>query len=434
MPRILSVSIVLGGSDSSVGQLVWDDTRTTGSHSQMAFQYDERWLAHGFSLGADLPLTPGIHYPFDDLRNPDPVLRSRNDTFGFVADHDVGQWLLGVLEQAHLKGLKSTFIDLPASPADLWVAVNTQKERFSALSLPQNLSASSNTDLLGFDRKVPINTAKSLADLGKCLELSVSGHQPSSVNAMGNLLLHAAPFLGSDGKLLVTTGRPTDLRDWVVRTQSAKSPFNTVLWRAVTSRLAQKCGLDIVDCKLLNPSLYAEERFDKDSAGEAIYCASAATLVGRKTSAFARLKPMAMSYLDVADILNREGANAAEDLRELYARLLFNTLTANHHDRLDQFWFGRLPTGWTLLPMYCPCAQPAFLTPRLLSTPVRQMQISADSENAIAVSRYFGVKTAEAKSMRLEFMHALSGWKSVAEELGADQFEISQMQGAFDDY
>ncbi|MDO4937265.1 MAG: hypothetical protein Q4E62_05045, partial [Sutterellaceae bacterium] len=121
-------------------------------------------------------------------------------------------------------------------------------------------------------------------------------------------------------------------------------------------------------------------------------------------------------------------------LRELFARLLFNTLTANHHDRLDQFWFGRLPTGWTLLSMYCPCAQPSFLTPRLLSTPVRQMQIAAQSENAIAVSRYFGVKPSEAKTMRLEFMHALSSWRSVAEELGADQFEISQMQGAFDDF
>lgn len=434
MPRILSIAIDLGGEARSVGQLVWDDTRTMGARSQMAFQYDADWLEHGFSLGADLPLTSGVHYPLDDSRSPDPVLLSRNGVFGFVADHGVGNWLVNLLQQAHLKGLKSTMIELPASPADLWVAVNTQKERFSALSLPLTPSNSREMDLLGEPEKTVINAVKSMNDLGQSMELAQQNRPIASAKSLSDLLLHAAPFAGNSGKILMTTGRPTNLHDWVVRTHSPQSPFNTVLWRAVTARLANQCGLNVLNSTLLTPSLFAEERFDKDAAGESIYCASAATLVARKTSAFARLKPMAMSYLDIADILNREGARAAEDLKELFARLLFNTLTANKHDALDQFWFGRLPSGWTLLSMSCPCAQPAFLKPRFLPTPIRQMQITADSETALSVCRYFGVKPAEAKTMRLEFMHALSSWKSVAEELGADYLEISQMQDAFDSY
>lgn len=243
------------------------------------------------------------------------------------------------------------------------------------------------------------------------------------------LLSSAMEFGGTNPKCVVRLGKSED--EWVVRHASAREPVNSALWMAVTRELAQACGVKVVEGKLIAPRLYAERRFDRGDDGFPLLCLSAASLVRRQITRERILHPTPKTYLDIADILNRCGADPTADLRALFARLLFNTLTGNNRDRLDQFWFTPTDLGWKLLPMYAPCAQLPILSARFLSTPLKPGVNVADPDTAILLSRYFGVTTKEAKAMRLEFMQVLSEWQRIAEKAGADLLEIRQMQGAF---
>ena len=91
MPQVVPISWLKKDQTVPIGQLVLSDD--SGQGASMAFRYDEGWLAHGFPLGSDLPLSPTIHYPSSDSMETDPVLGARCDVFGFFADHAPGKWV-----------------------------------------------------------------------------------------------------------------------------------------------------------------------------------------------------------------------------------------------------------------------------------------------------------------------------------------------------
>ena len=424
------IDICLPGKDApvTVGRLALaDDDNPTGS---MAFRYDEAWLADGSALGEDLPLTPGVLSPIADQDETDPVLFARSGRFGFCADHAPGKWVPRLLEQARLNGLKIDFCDLAPVQTVLWAHAGHVSGRFSALLLPLTHSNQSTFSPPRIDEQPSGKVGKDLKNLASALEALAAGATFRGTEPLEMLLADACELGGSTPKCVVRLGR--DKGDWVVRHSSVREPFRRSLWTAVTRQMAQECGLSVVEGRLIAPRLYAERRFDRLDDGTSLLCLSAASLVRRMKTGERVLRPSPMSYLDIADILNRAGARPACDLKELFGRLLFNTLTGNNRDRLDQFWFTATPLGWKLLPMYCPCAQPAVLSTRTLSTPIRPGVNAADPEAALAVSRYFGVSPKAAKAMRLEFMHTLSNWKRAAQECGADLPEIRRMQSVFE--
>ena len=138
-------------------------------------------------------------------------------------------------------------------------------------------------------------------------------------------------------------------------------------------------------------------------------------------------------YADIADILNRSGASPTDDLRELFRRLLFNTLTGNRHDELTDFWFARETYGWRLVPFHGVRLLPPEQRVRLLNTPIVANDTSADPDLAVSMSRYFGVSTKDAKAMTLSMQKVIADWRSVATEFKASKAEISAMEGNFVD-
>lgn len=427
MPEVIPISWLRNGEAVPIGQLVLSDS--SASTESMVFRYDASWIESGFALGSDLPLRDAVLYPVSDSMETDPTLTSRSGLFGFFADHAPGKWVERLLRQAHLNDLKVDFFEASPTSNQIWTHAGHVSSRFSALSLP--LTHGFHTKFLPplIEIDGSGKTSKSAKNLASAMEALQSGATFKSKELVELLLAAGLDLGGSNVKVLVRLDRSET--NWVVRHASPREPVNSVLWMAVTRDLAERCGLSVVDGKLIAPRLYAEKRFDRDVDGSPLLALSAATLVRREKTRERILHPSPMTYLDIADILNRSGANPTADLRELFARLLFNTLTGNNRDRLDQFWFTPGELGWRLLPMYAPCAQLPILSARFLSTPVRPGLNLADAESAIGVSRYFGVSTKEAKAMRLEFMHALADWRRIAESHGADLLEIRQMQGAF---
>lgn len=428
MPQVIPIHWYENAERSRcLGQLVLGDDAQICA---MAFRYQDDWVKDGFALGSDLPLKPTVLYPVNDLMETDPVLSARNGKFGFFADHAPGKWVERLLRQAHLNGFKFDSFDSSPTASQIWTGSGHVLTRFSALALP--LTHGFRTEFIPplVDIEAGGKSSKSLRNLSAAMEAMQSSATFKTKEPLELLLSSATELGGTIPKCVVRLDKTNT--QWVVRHASAREPSNWALWMAVTRKLAQECGLKVVEGKLIAPRLYAERRFDRNEDGSPLLCLSAATLVRREKTRERILNPSPMSYLDIADILNRSGAKPAEDLRELFRRLLFNTLTGNNRDRLDQFWFTHSGLGWNLLPLYAPCAQQPILSARFLSTPIRPGINMSDADTAVTVSRYFGVSAKEAKAMRLEFMHILTQWRSIAESFGADLLEIRQMQGAFE--
>ncbi len=431
MPRVFPIRIKTTDGMMNVGQLVFAPGQDAPGQPLMAFQYDDDWIRHGFALGSDLPLVPEVQYPAADAREVDPVLKSRGASFGFVCDHAPGSWAMRLLSEAKIKGLKLPFDDSDVTQGQLWASLGGQNTRFSALALPLREVEFVNDKPLFFDLRKPRDAVKSARALAAAMEDFACGRTLRNANDVELLLSGTLDLGGHALKALVRTG-PLWGDERVFRASFSQSPFNRSVWTAVTADMARRCGLDVLAGGLMGGTAYLEKRFDRDDEGAPIYCASAATLVRRQRTSRANPIASPAGYLDVADILNTEGAQPSHDLKELFKRLLFHALTGCRHDALDDFWFARDALGWRLLPMSAPCAEPAGASGgRLLSTPLRESLRHADPVQACSLARYFGVRPAEAKSLRLEFMKILSQWRSAAEAVGADFFEISQMSGAF---
>ena len=427
MPQVIPLSWIKDENPVPIGQLVLGDG--SSPHETMAFRYDESWLESGFALGTDLPLTSSVLYPSADAVETDPILTARSGLFGFYADHAPGKWVERLLRQAYLNDLKIDFLEPGATSSQIWTRSGHVSGRFSALSLPvtNGFHTKFSPPIIVLDTSG--KSSKSVKNLTAGMETLQSGASFRGKEHLEILLNGMLELGGTAPKCVVRLD--SSQNQWVVRHCSSREPFRSTLWMAVTRNLAQACGLNVLEGKLIGSRLYAERRFDRDENARPLLCLSAASLVRREKTRERLLRPSPMSYLDIADILNRSGAHPTKDLRELFARLLFNALLGNNRDRLDQFWFTPSGLGWRLLPMSAPCAQPPILSARFLSTPIRPGVNLADADVAIDVSRYFGVSTREAKSMRLEFMHVFSDWRRLAGELGADLLEIRQMQGAF---
>lgn len=423
--RLSDRSSVLPGR--LIGRLVWDASARIKSRA-MAFQYDEAWLRIGFSLGSDLPLKAGIQYLPTLLGQAgrNPAIYDRRFLFGFVADSAPGLWWSDWLQAARINRLEDEDIESLSVPDELWTSVGSNLSRFSALSFPQAPSKETKSTCNYFEKKTfaeLINALQRLRDA------------PDSLSKTHLRLIK--PLLSDLGGRSVKASVPEAMTsgvvsDWVLRPADLSSGVNSARWQAIGMALARLCSISTVESKFIESTFgggYLEKRFDRDSEGRPLFCLSASTLVMKRQRP--GQSPILPGYADIADILNRSGAHPADDLRELFRRLLFNTLTGNRHDVLSDFWFARESTGWKLVPFHGVRLLPPELRVRLLNTPIFQNDTSADPDLAVSVSRYFGVTLKDAKDMKLAMQKVLADWRTVAAEFKATKAEITVMVGTF---
>ncbi len=445
MPEIIPIGLRTAERTIPVGQLVvQSDAPQRASvgapRSAMAFQYDDAWLRHGFSLGADLPLVSGVLRVPQDVGDVDPVLKARAGRFGFVCDHAPGKWLSRLVESVQINGLKLDLDELPTAPSQLWARAGHAGHRFSSLALPLSPSNQTTFSPVLLDARKQKERMKTARELARACEvLALGGTLRTSREA--ELLLAAASDIGGASPKALVAMSAGSYSERVLRFFQPSSgdiaPGGLGLdpcVSVVAGALAARCGIKVVGSELLSDIGFLEERFDRTPEGVPLLALSAATLVSRRRTTRARPRAYPAGYLDVADILNREGAHPADDLRELFARLLFNSLVGNRRDRLDHFWFTREAAGWKLLPMYAPTVCPALSGNRCrqLSTPLAGSNTLVAPEDAVSLARYFGLKPAQAKTMCLEFRHVVSGWRSTAQELGIDYLSLARMAPIFE--
>lgn len=425
--RLSHQSTVLPGR--LIGRLVWDTAARVKSRT-MAFQYDPAWLRVGFSIGSDLPLKDGVQYLSAPYGNPgrSTDLYDRRFLFGFVADTAPGLWWTDWLQSARINRVEMPHTECLSSPDELWTSLGSNLRRFSALSLSLVHSEQTKSEIDYFEKKTfadVVNALQRLRDAPDTLTKSQLRLLEPLLSDLG----------GRSVKALISEASTSgSFSDWVLRPSELTSGVNSARWQAIGMVLASRCGISTVENKYIESTSgggYLEKRFDRDERGRSLFCLSAATLVMNRQRPGIAAVPS--GYADIADILNCSGASPTDDLRELFRRLLFNTLIGNRHDELTDFWFARETNGWRLVPFHGVRLLPPQQRVRLLNTPIVANDTSADPDLAVSMSRYFGVSTKDAKAMTLSMQKVIADWRSVATEFKASKAEISAMEGNFVD-
>ena len=400
MTKIFPVSLIVDKSVLTVGQIARDEGEKKSAPPTLAFRYKPTWLKVGFALGDDLPLRPQILTPENKgavtNRFPEPI-------FGFLRDHLPGTWLLRTSDSANA-----------TSDALDFLLENPSALRFSSLFCGTEAPA---------EVPAPILTKALMGRLMRATESYF--RDPSRLSEEETDLLQSLgdTFGGTKIKFRVRTEKNPET-EYVLRPRNPASQVDEPLWAAVTMTLAKKLGLKALSGRFI-PSLgYLEERFDR-AGGNPLFCLSAATLAKGGDNA------ASVTWLDIADILNREGTKPKEDLRELFSRLVFDMVVLNSRDTPENIWFYRHEGGWRLCPISYGLSKPSSLPFRTLQTAVVGKNTLADTNTALSVARYFNLSARQAKEIILNTLRVTRDWESTARLYGALRSDCTLMQSAF---
>jgi len=224
-----------------------------------------------------------------------------------------------------------------------------------------------------------------------------------------------ASVLAPDGRLAIAKFPHKD-DDW-----------NTVVWEAVSLSLAHKAAINVAPRRLehiAGKEVLILERFDRDGAARIPFL-SALSMLGANDNEN-------RSYLEIADALRRYGARPADDLRELWRRIVFTVLISNVDDHMRNHGFLYAGTeGWVLSPAYDLNPVPVDVKPRVLSNAIDDEDQTASLELALTIAEYFNLEKKVARQIAGEVGSVVARWRDEAASFGISNAELDRMESAF---
>jgi serine/threonine-protein kinase HipA len=159
-----------------------------------------------------------------------------------------------------------------------------------------------------------------------------------------------APGSSLGGARPKATYSATDGTLWIAKFPGKQDRHDVGAWEFLAHELAGRAKVRVpeAECLALTAAhhTFAVRRFDRSGGGRRLYM-SAMTALQRNDGDSA-------SYLDVAQAVQDLGdpQTLAEDLAQLYRRVLFNVLLGNRDDHLRNHGFLRGRGGWRLSPAF----------------------------------------------------------------------------------
>jgi len=204
--------------------------------------------------------------------------------------------------------------------------------------------------------------------------------------------------------------------------------YSIETWEEIALRLAERAGIKTPVHELLQVAgkpVLLSRRFDRDS-GWRIPFLSAMSMTGCRDGERG-------SYPELVDALTVHGAQAKEDARQLYRRVVFNVLVSNVDDHLRNhgfLWSGQ--GGWVLSPAYDLNPTPVDVKARILTTNIDLDEGTCSVELLQEAAEYFGLVAEQARTIIREVAEVTRTWQAVAAEVGAKRAEITRMASAFE--
>lgn len=212
---------------------------------------------------------------------------------------------------------------------------------------------------------------------------------------------------------------------WIAKFPSVNDRHDAGAWEYVLHELASRCGICVPAAEARRfggvGHTFLVRRFDRRDTGGRIHFASAMTLTGH-------IDGESASYLEIAEVLTSQGAEAGKDLLELWTRIVFNIMASNTDDHLRNHGFLLTPNGWRLSPAYDMNPNPDSLG---LALDINDNDNALDLDLARATAPYFRVRDAEARRIITRLRETIAGWREIARQLGIAAAEQDAMALAF---
>jgi serine/threonine-protein kinase HipA len=219
-------------------------------------------------------------------------------------------------------------------------------------------------------------------------------------------------------------------RLYIAKFPSARDTYDVGGWEMVVNALALGCGLRVATAEARKFAsehhCFLVRRFDRTEHGQRLHFASAMTMTGHADGDDAST---GASYLELAEVLMRHGAQTNADLRELWSRIVFNLLVSNTDDHLRNHGFILVPgRGWRLAQAYDMNPVPAADGLKLNIT---EADNALDLDLAREVAGYFRLALTDADEIIDTFRAIVRQWRVIASGLGLSGREQERMADAF---
>ncbi len=381
-----------------------------------SFEYDAAWLKTDFTtyLDPNLGLYSGQQYLPDDKPN-----------FGLFLDSSPDRW--GRLLMRRREAVKARQEDRKENllfETDYLLGV-FDGHRMGGI----RFKADPKGEFLNNNGKIaspPWTSLRELENASLKLEQDDAANDPEYMQWLSMLIDPGSSLGGARPKASVLDEKG---RLWIAKFPSLRDDRDSGAWEMVLHHLAEACGIIVPEARLLQfgskHHTYLSRRFDRKNDGTRIHFASAMTLLGYNDGAG---HEDGVSYLELAEIIQRFGAEPTQDLEQLWRRILFNVCVSNTDDHLRNHGFILSERGWRISPAYD-------MNPNENGTGLK-LNISENDNSlnvdlVMEVAKYFNVNSTKSQTILSEMQGMVGKWNDVAKSLGLSNEERQRMAGAF---
>ena len=375
-----------------------------------SFEYAPEWLASeaAFAFDPDLQLLEGAQYPAQSRSN-----------FGIFLDSAPDRW--GRLLMQRRENLRARQEERTARRLTEWdylLGVHDET-RLGALRL-RSLTGGEFLDSDARMAAPPITSVRELQAASAGLERHMDEEDhPDYARWLGQLLAPGSSLGGARPKASV---RDEGGHLCIAKFPSRADTRNMAAWEMLAHRLGAKCGIHLPAARLLDSSdTFLVRRFDRTGDGSRRAFVSAMTLTQRRDG-----EPGA-SYLELVELLQRQGADTLGDTHQLFRRIVFSILIHNTDDHLRNHGFFVEDRGVRLSPAYD-------INPSIerdeLTLAINETETACDVEIARSAHKLYALSLKQADGLIAEVGAAVRSWREEAEGLRIRRSEQDAMASA----
>lgn len=387
--------------------------RHTRGNEIYSFEYDKTWLAEPPTA----PLDPELQYFRGEL-----FPSGSNAQFGVFLDSAPDRW--GRLLMRRRESIRARQEQRPEQAlyeSDYLLGVHDLTRlgalRFRRPNTQEFLDSS--------DHQVPSWT--SLRELEEaCRQLELDDTDSSEFRHALQLILAPGSSLG--GARPKASVKDVDGGLWIAKFPSREDRIDSGAWELVLNQLAHECGITVAESGVESfgrkQRTFMTKRFDREGQHR-IHFVSAMTLLQRKDGDSAQV---GASYLEIAQIIQTQGARVTEDLEELWNRILFSVLVSNCDDHLRNHGFLLHEDGWVLSPAFDLNPDPQG---NGLKLNISENDNSQDLSLVLSVAKYFRIEDERAKKQIKFMIDIVKTWDNKASKIGISNSEKKLVARAF---
>jgi serine/threonine-protein kinase HipA len=371
------------------------------------FVYNPSYLARSDAV----PLDP-FELPLREGRFETAKL---NGIFGALRDASPDTWGRRIIER-HLNRFDLSEVDY---------LLNSPEDRVGALSFGR-----------GKTYPPPAARFNKVLELDKLLEFAQAVDEDDKVElpAQAEELIQPGTSLGGARPKNVVEG---DAGLWIAKFPEKSDRWNNARVECAMLDLARECGLRACDARVAGVAggdVLLVRRFDRAKIEGGYYrhrFVSALTVLDAGETIGDRAR---WSYLLLADELRRRSSRVADDLRELFCRIVFNALISNTDDHPRNHGLIAPGRDFELAPAYDLTPNPlTSLEHRDLALIAGRFNRYANRENLLSECARFKLTTTEATALIDRIKATVSArWHPVMRANGVSASECELLSRAFD--